>query len=1591
MAGIRAKNMIYDVGNYCRLSKDDGTDNESASIATQKSILTDYVKKQGWNLVKTYVDDGYSGTNFQRPAFQEMLKDIENGLINCVITKDLSRLGRNYLDCGLYLEVFFPEHNVRYIAVNDGVDTLNKSAMDITPFRNILNEMYSADVSVKIKSAYRARFQQGKFMGTTAPYGYVKDPADHNHLLIDDKVAHVVREIFDLALAGNGIAKIRKHINKQHILRPAAYAVEQGATGYERYFEGNEENRYIWSENSIRGILRSPIYAGNLAGYKRIAANMKSKKRPSKLPEEWEVIPDTHEGIVTQEEFDTVQQLMTSRRREQNAGGFENIFSGVIKCADCGYAMRAASANRRKRPDIIDCVQYTCNNYGRYGNVMCTAHSIEARDLFNAVLADINRFADMAVNDEKAVRAIEKRLTETDQSKAKALEKEQRKLNKRLAELDRLFSSLYEDKVMERITERNFEMMSGKYQKEQLEIEARVKEVTETLNDSYEKSQGVHDFLSLIRNYQGIKELDATIINALIDKILVSEREKLTDGTVRQEIKIYYKFIGFVGELHITPTKRWTALKPKNCMVCGVEYVPGSGISKYCPTCAKRIQREKSNESKRRSRERNRQACIELSAKNDRLMKDGVPDGYWKWADSVTEESRKRLGYGFTSSSNAIVFFDDTGKATFDLTSMFKGATDENFIPGRYDFFLKIPYKDGSQTKYAYSNRCSVTIEKRVTGADIIADGINVTKGGGTTTEDIPTYTMPGNTNVAELSAQPLMENATIPELKANWYIVSGEDIASVSSYGQLKAKKPGVVTVAMNVSGYEELNRVRVPANYTRYINIIIPIAGFKAGNVDLAAEVKNGTVYNDLKIPITHVRCYGGDWIENTENQYLTADCRYADGRTYSYNTASGYINMQDPVAYNDKVKVQFLIKPQEGYQFPLYVTYDGGSGYRESMANSSIIECNIPGNGTISPAAMLSGYEEFGKYADDTTGWTVSTPGLTYMLEQDCIKNPQSVYIDTVFINTVEPQEGDLRYAGEIPSGATGEKLAQNPDMMNVKTLTLSNIKTSKGENVITTRSKVSKITVKSGTGEAYKPVHYDDSSTSYENGNNWHDVLMDRSSTSSTWYSKEQIESKVYESATYMHELDIYGDIGADGTEYFFAPDVKLIVNGRNVQLLNPTYNYNGTYSEENGNQYIGYDATHLSATYYVVTDTSPAYSYAQVVIPAPVSGAKPATEDDVSISGVKYTGSDALVSNHGIYASRLTWFIDTNTNGVPDEGEYGEGIFDTDGSFKGNTVYSAYVELKVREGKGRIDGNNFIMKIFGPPSPATIAKQKGSCIYEKTGRPMVTFDYNTEFVLPATTDIYAFPFKDVPNYETHHMTSSSYGYKDSTGNSVNEFVPGKKYTCAMTFAVDDEYRIKDDISFTIDGVKYTIGNGLTLDEQGPTRTYIVFNYSFIYPGGAGASVFGNIESFNSASDTVTIQLIADGQTDPSYETTASGGTQNDNKFTAEYSFTNVASGSYTMRVIKKNHVTREYALTVGADSVEKNVKIHLLGDVDGDGNVSTIDWSLVRDHINETNTLTGYEFDCANVDKDEYITSIDCVRIQDHINESVPLW
>ena len=588
--GTKKDSTIYDVAIYCRLSredaKEDGSGDESASIGTQKAILTDYVRQRGWHLVQTYVDDGYSGTNFQRPGFQSMIQDIEAKRINCVITKDLSRLGRNYLDCGLYLEVFFPEHGVRYISVNDGVDTLNKSAMDITPFRNILNEMYAADVSMKVKSALRARFNSGLYVSTSPPYGYLKDPADHNHLIIDEKAAPVVKLIFQMALDGAGIGKIRNHLNASHILRPAAYAAaERGESGYERHFEGKEDNRYQWSNNSVRAILRSPVYAGNLVGYKRVAVSMKSKKRPSRLPEEWEVIPNS---------------------------GFDNIFSGILKCADCGYAMRAMSANRRKRPDPIDCVQYVCNNYGTNGTEGCSAHTIEARDLFDAVLADIRHYARLAVEgDEKRVRQLQERLSSIGATEQKALEREKRKLDKRLGELDKLFSALYEDKVMERITQRNYDMVSRKYEAEQAQLSARIEEINASLAEKETSDNGVTDFFSLIAGYADAAELSAAMVNALIEKITVGERVQKEDGTVEQTIKIYYKFVGVLSnELHIKVTKRYAApLSPRWCQCCGAEFTPGSAAAKYCKPCAQKIHTQQNTESTRRRRAAVRKAA----------------------------------------------------------------------------------------------------------------------------------------------------------------------------------------------------------------------------------------------------------------------------------------------------------------------------------------------------------------------------------------------------------------------------------------------------------------------------------------------------------------------------------------------------------------------------------------------------------------------------------------------------------------------------------------------------------------------------------------------------------------------------------------------------------------------------------------------------------------------------------------------------------------------------------------------------------------------------------------------------------------------
>lgn len=604
----------YRVGIYTRLSKDDGTDGESVSIDTQKHLLTKYVQDNNWQIAEIYVDDGYSGTNFDRPDFKRMIKDIENNKLDCVITKDLSRLGRNYLQCGYYLEIFFPEHNVRYIAVTDGVDTISNITMDITPFKNLLNEMYVKDTSKKIKTAIKTRFENGKCMTTYAPYGYLKDPNDHNHLIVNEELRPIVKKIFDLCTINDwGVRKIMLYLRENKILKPSAYNNKNGVVGFERFEKYGD---YSWSDNGVRSILRSPIYAGNIVANRRVRISLKSKKRICQKQEDWNIVYGTHEGIVSQEQWDLAQQLINKRRHDKLENGYVNIFSGIIKCADCGYAMCTTTAHRRKRPEIIDCIQYVCNNYDMYGKKNCTQHSIEARTLQELVLQDINELAEKAMSDKNFVATLQEKLRTETKCEEKSSQKEEKKLTKRLNELDNLFRKLYEDRVTENITERNYLMMSETYQKEQESIIQRLEVIQKISKEQNEINNNVVEFADIISHYHHIEELTRPIVNALIDKIEVTEKYIDDKGVKKQRINIYYKYVGNIQLVNYKVPKKKPVfpLANKICEECGKEYQPTSNVQKYCNECRVIVKRRKGTENKRRYREKLKQERIKESA-----------------------------------------------------------------------------------------------------------------------------------------------------------------------------------------------------------------------------------------------------------------------------------------------------------------------------------------------------------------------------------------------------------------------------------------------------------------------------------------------------------------------------------------------------------------------------------------------------------------------------------------------------------------------------------------------------------------------------------------------------------------------------------------------------------------------------------------------------------------------------------------------------------------------------------------------------------------------------------------------------------------
>ena len=530
----------YVAGLYCRLSKDDGNSVESMSIWSQKVMLKQFAESNSIAIYDYYVDDGYSGTNFERPSFKKMITDIENGKINCVITKDLSRLGRNYLQSGAYIEMYFPQKNIRYIAITDGIDTLNSNQNDIMPFKNILNEMYAKNTSKKVKSAIQSRMREGTYIGSKAPFGYLKDPDNKRRLIIDEKTKPIIELIYKLCLEGKGTQLISQELMKRKIPRPSAF-VENA----EKLYGLTEENKYQWSHRMVLNVLRDPVYCGNMARNKRPTLSFKNSKRMYIPKSDYIYAKDTHEGIVSEEIWEQVQTMIDKRKCNNKKGlYYDNIFQGLVRCPKCGYALTPKTDYRLKKKELIDFVHFSCSTYKKYGVNACSSHRIEARDLYNIVLEDIQYHGNMALSAkedfvEKIIEKIE--VEKIDEGKELSNKLELKK--NQLAELDRSYEQLYEDRLEGNITERNFNLMNVSISKKQDKLIEEIKVLEGDIEVSFETEDNYKKFMNNISKYAKIKSLNRYILNQIIDKIYVYDKEEI-DGQISQKVEIHYKFIG---------------------------------------------------------------------------------------------------------------------------------------------------------------------------------------------------------------------------------------------------------------------------------------------------------------------------------------------------------------------------------------------------------------------------------------------------------------------------------------------------------------------------------------------------------------------------------------------------------------------------------------------------------------------------------------------------------------------------------------------------------------------------------------------------------------------------------------------------------------------------------------------------------------------------------------------------------------------------------------------------------------------------------------------------------------------------------------
>ena len=518
---------------YCRLSRDDELEGESNSITTQKKILQKYADENGFSNCKFYIDDGFSGTTFNRPDFQKLISECEDKKIGAVLVKDMSRFGRNYLEVGYYTEIFFPENNIRFIAVNDGVDSL-KETDDFTPFRNIINEWYAKDISKKIKTSLRSKGMSGKHISRCI-YGY-KPGKDNQDWIIDEPAAEIVQLIFKLFIEGKGFVAIANYLHEQNILTPVEYAKTNG-----RYQTWDTVGGTYWASSTVSKILRQQEYVGDTVNFRSHKVSYKTKRQVKNDKSDYMIFPNTHEPIIEREQFELVQKLMVTRKKTV-AKPTPDPLRGLIICADCGARLYLQKLVYPKRYPNLDC--YYCGSYKR-SKELCTNHRVLLSDINQILLKELRYITEMADKhlDEFAKELSRKAEKETSVN-ISFLSHEKSSCEKRIAEIDLMIKKLFEQSVMGGLSSERFASMTADYEAEQIELKKKLHDISLKLSEVDTQNNNIDRFIAVAKKYADFETLTPEIIIEFVDKIIVHQLQIDEDGNKSQELEIHFNYIG---------------------------------------------------------------------------------------------------------------------------------------------------------------------------------------------------------------------------------------------------------------------------------------------------------------------------------------------------------------------------------------------------------------------------------------------------------------------------------------------------------------------------------------------------------------------------------------------------------------------------------------------------------------------------------------------------------------------------------------------------------------------------------------------------------------------------------------------------------------------------------------------------------------------------------------------------------------------------------------------------------------------------------------------------------------------------------------